>query len=108
VVLQSRIFLPVHQCKNFKYDPLKGSYLLRAVLEISLMRALLLCHCSLPVLKLHIYAKNGEKYAESTVLGKRRKDEAKCRFWGVFCYIVLLSNVKIGLRLSKRLFEAVK
>lgn len=85
MVLQSRIFLPVHQCKNFKYDPfVKGSYLLRAVLEISLMRVLLLCHCSLPVLKLHIYAKNGEKYAESTVVGKRRKNGAKCRFLECF------------------------
>ena len=28
--------------------------------------------------------------------------------FGAFCYTVLLSNVKIGLRLSKRLFEAVK
>ena len=41
-------------------------------------------HCSLPVLKLYIYAKNGEKYAESTVVGKRRKDGAKCRFLGCF------------------------
>ena len=28
--------------------------------------------------------------------------------FGVFSYTVLLSNVKIGLKLSKRLFEAVK
>ena len=28
--------------------------------------------------------------------------------FGVFSYTVLLSNVKIRLRLSKRLFEAVK
>ena len=52
--------------------------------------------------------KNGEKYAESTVIGKRRKEGAKCQFLGRFAIQFLLSNVKIGLRLSKRLFEAVK
>ena len=62
----------------------------------------------MPVLKLHIYAKNGEKYAESTVVGKRRKDGAKCRFLGRFAIQFLLNNVKIRIRLSKRLNENVK
>ena len=30
------------------------------------------------------YAKNGEKYAESTVIGKRRKEGARCQFLGRF------------------------
>ena len=38
---------------------------------------------------------------------KRKMREQNVGFWA-FCYTVLLSNVKIGLELSKRLFEAVK
>ena len=63
---------------------------------------------------LYNYSLKANKYAEAREKNEKSRRKQKRDIYSKktekrrFCYTVLLSNVKIGLRLSKRLFEAVK